>query len=211
MVEREVGPTLTPAEGTALARLAVASIAARLAGLPQDGRPPESPGLRALGASFVTLEHSGRLLGCIGTLEAARPLYLDVLRNAGRAMHDPRLPEVTIADWPGLDVTISLLTTPEPATVTDRADLLELLRPCVDWLLLTCGHRRATFLPSVWAKLAYPERFLDALLAKGGWPARSWPDGLRVARYTSMEFVDRGPRLLPPESWAANAHARMAT
>ena len=44
MVEREVGPTLTPAEGTALARLAVASIAARLAGLPQDGRPPESPG-----------------------------------------------------------------------------------------------------------------------------------------------------------------------
>lgn len=211
MVERQAGPALTPAEGIVLARLAVASIAARLAGRPLDGRPPRSLALRALGASFVTLEHGGHLLGCVGTLEAARPLYLDVQRNAGRAMRDPRLPEVTVAEWPELDVTVSVLTTPEPATVGGRADLLELLRPGVDGLLLAAGHRRATFLPSVWQKLADPERFLDALLTKGGWPARGWPDGLRVARYTSMEFADRGPRLLPPESWAADAHARMAT
>src|SRR5262245_12170623 len=143
MVERHAGPALTLAEGTALARLAVTSIAARLAGRPQDGRPPGSAALRARGASFVTLAHDGRLLGCIGTLDVARPLYLDVLRNAGRAMRDPRLPEVTIAEWPGLDVTVSVLTTPEPATVAGRADLLELLRPGVDGLLLTAGHRRA--------------------------------------------------------------------
>jgi AmmeMemoRadiSam system protein A len=211
MVERQACPALTPAEGTALARLAVASVAARLAGRPQNCRPPASPALRALGASFVTLEHGGRLLGCIGTLDAARPLYLDVVRNAGRAMRDPRLPEVTIAEWPGLDVTVSVLTTPEPAPVAGRADLLRLLRPGVDGLLLSSGHRRATFLPAVWQKLADPEHFLDALLTKGGWPARGWPGRLQVNRYTSMEFVDHGPRLLPPESWAASTHARMAT
>jgi len=83
--ERRPGPW----EGTALARLAVAAVGAALRGEPPDGRPPATPRLRALGASFVTLQSRGALRGCIGTLEAVRPLYLDVLRNARRATTDP--------------------------------------------------------------------------------------------------------------------------
>lgn len=186
--------SLTAVEGTALVRLAVAAIAAQLQHRAPDGHPPQSPGLCAVGASFVTLENDGRLRGCVGTLDAVRPLYLDVLRNTRRAMKDPRLPEVTEADWPHLDVKVSVLTRPEPVPVHTRDELLARLSPGVDGLLLVAGLRRATFLPAVWQKLAEPDRFLAALLVKGGWSATGWPSGLLVCRYTSVEFEDRGPR-----------------
>jgi uncharacterized protein len=197
MSEGRPPSTLTPPEGAELVRLAVTAIAAHLACRPPDGRPPGSPALRALGASFVTLENDGRLRGCVGSLDAGRPLYLDVLRNARRAMRDPRLPAVTGADWPALDVKVSVLTAPEPVPAGSRHELLGRLRPGVDGLLLVAGARRATFLPAVWQKLADPDQFLAALLVKGGWPAAGWPAGLTVARYTSIEFVDRGPRADP--------------
>jgi AmmeMemoRadiSam system protein A len=185
---------LDTAEGDALAVLAVAAIAARLAGRAIERRPPESPVLRACGASFVTLEAGGALRGCIGTLEAARPLYLDVTRNAVRAMSDPRLPPVTAHDWPALDITVSVLSPPQPLPAPDASALLAALRPGVDGLLLTDGVRRATFLPAVWAAVPEPDRFVAALLRKGGWPPEGWPARLNVRRYTAAEFHDRAPR-----------------
>jgi hypothetical protein len=185
---------LTAAEGAALAGLAVAAIAARLAGHRLAGSPPDAPALQAPGASFVTLENGGRLRGCIGTLEPARPLYRDVIRNAVRAMADPRLPPVTAADWPGLDVSISVLSPPETLPCPTREALLAALRPGTDGLILTHGRRRATFLPKVWKKLPSPDRFVAALLLKGGWPAGQWPPGLSASRYQVVEFRDRPPR-----------------
>jgi uncharacterized protein len=182
----------TPAEGAALLTLAVRAMAARLAGQRIEAGVPGSERLTAPGASFVTLERDGRLRGCIGTISARRPLYLDVVRNAVLAMTDPRLPRVTATDWPELDVKVSVLTIPEPIPVDDPAALVHELRPGIDGLLLTDDDRRATFLPSVWVKLPDPAEFLVALLEKGGWSA--WPDGMRALRYTSVEFVDPAPR-----------------
>jgi uncharacterized protein len=203
MSERPASSIPTAAEGGTLVRLAVAAIAAGLADRAPDGRPPPHQAVRALGASFVTLENAGRLRGCVGTLDPVRPLYLDVLRNARRAMRDPRLPEVTAADWAALDVKVSVLTRPQPLAVADREDLVRRLRPGTDGLLLVCGAQRATFLPAVWQKLADPGQFVGALLVKGGWPARGWPDGLRVARYSATEFADCAPR--DAESWRDGA------
>ncbi|MGH3655082.1 MAG: AmmeMemoRadiSam system protein A [Micromonosporaceae bacterium] len=157
--------------------------------------PDPSP-LRAPGASFVTLERRGRLRGCVGSLQAARPLFLDVVRNAQRAMADPRLPPVDRTEWPELDVKVSVLTTPAPVAGTTREELLSALRPGIDGLLITDGFRRATFLPSVWAKLAEPTAFLTALLTKGGWPSDGWPDNLTAHRYAAYEYHDPAPR--PP-------------
>jgi AmmeMemoRadiSam system protein A len=197
--------TVTEPDGYTLARLAAAAVAARLAGRPRDGRLPDAPSLRAMGATFVTLERDGALLGCIGTLEPARPRYLDAMRNAVRAAADPRLPPVTAAQWPAVDVTVSVLTEPERLPTGDGpTDLAPMLRPGVDGLILTDGERRATFLPAVWYKLPQPERFLAALLHKGGWisdrhpdmMATAWPDGLAVLRYATTSFTDHAPR--PP-------------
>ncbi len=175
-----------------LVGLAVQAVATRLRGEQPQAAVPESTRLRRVGASFVTLERAGRLRGCIGSLDAGRPLYLDVVRNAVRAMADPRLPPVTAADWPELDVKVSVLTEPEPVPAAGRGGVEALLRPGADGLVLTDGVRRATFLPSVWDKVVDPHRFVDALLAKGGWP--NWPDGLRALRYASVEFAGRSPR-----------------
>lgn len=186
---------LDDSEGAQLAVLAVAAVAARLGGCAIEERLPASATLRACGASFVTLEAGGALRGCIGTLEASRPLYLDVTRNALRAMADPRLPPVTAADWPALDVTVSVLSPPQPVIAPDLAALLAALRPGVDGLLVTDGVRQATFLPAVWEKVPEPDRFVAALLRKGGWPPEPWPARLNVRRYTAAEFCDRSPRM----------------
>jgi uncharacterized protein len=179
-------------EGVALVVLAIEAIGARLAGRRIDPAVPAAYRLAARGASFVTLERVGLLRGCIGTLDARRPLYLDVVRNAVRAMVDPRLPPVTVDDWPDLDVKVSVLSEPEPVPAGTRAAVVRALHPGTDGILLTDGSRRATFLPSVWAKLPEPSAFLDALLVKGGWSR--WPDGMTVQRYTTVEYGRRADR-----------------
>jgi uncharacterized protein len=179
---------LTAAEGEVLADLAIAAIAARLAGHALSGSEPDSAALRERGASFVTLEAAGRLRGCIGSLEPARPLYQDVIRNALRAMKDPRMPPVTAVEWPELTVSVAVLSAAEPLLCRTRDALLAALRPGVDGVILAHGRRRATFLPKVWQKLATPERFVAGLLAKGGWPPDPWPANLAASRYTVIEY-----------------------
>lgn len=188
--------TITAAEGRVLAGLAVVAVRSALLGGPTAPAEPAEASLRAPGASFTTLERGGRLRGCIGTLTAVRPLFQDVVRNALRAMRDPRLPPVVATEWTELDVSVSVLTPPERLVVADRDHLLAEIRPGVDGLLLTDGQRRSTFLPSVWEKLPEAGVFLDHLLVKGGWRAGGWPADLRVSRYRSIEFSDRSPR--PP-------------
>jgi len=185
---------LSEAQGTALVRYAAAAVWSRLSGVPADGRPPMEPALRALGASFVTLERDGSLRGCIGTLEAARPLYRDVTRNAVRAAADPRLPPVNPTEWSTLDISVSVLSRTEPLAVQCLKELWAALRPGVDGLILIAGPRRATFLPAVWAKLPEPDAFVAALLIKGGWPRDELPLGASVRRYTTISFHDAGPR-----------------
>lgn len=185
---------LAPGDGQRLAGLAAAAVSARLTVRPLRYWPPGAPALRACGATFVTLEATGRLRGCIGTLDPVRPIYLDVVRNAIRAMADPRLPPVVVDEWPRLDVCVSVLSPPVVVEVTGRTDLLGALHAGTDGLILTDGVRRATFLPTVWAKLPDPDQFVAALLVKGGWPANGWPAGLRPLRYTATEFHDRSPR-----------------
>lgn len=52
--------------------------------------PVELPALKEMGATFVTLTIQGQLRGCIGSLQAHRPLIADVRANAvAAALHDP--------------------------------------------------------------------------------------------------------------------------
>lgn len=148
-----------------------------------------SPALREHGAAFVTLEIDDELRGCIGTLEAHRPLVVDVARNAfAAAFRDPRFPPLTAREAPRLALHISVLSAPVLLPVRDAADLLAQLRPGIDGLVLSEGARRATFLPSVWEQLPEPREFLAHLLRKGGWPAGYWSPQMRVERYGSETF-----------------------
>lgn len=152
--------------------------------------------LRGDGASFVTLQRNGRLRGCIGSLLALRPLLDDVIRNARKAIRDPRLPPVDRSEWPDLSISVSVLSPPSPLPVSGRAELVAALRPGVDGLTLREGSRRATFLPSVWESLSEPGDFVAALLRKGGWDPNGWPDGMTAETYGSSHYTSPPPR--PP-------------
>jgi len=145
-----------------------------------------SPKLRELRASFVTLHRAGALRGCIGTLDAFRPLVEDVADRAYAAgFRDPRFDPIDAEELPEIDLEISVLSPPEPMAVASDSELIQQARPAVDGLLLQSSRYRGTLLPSVWQSLPSAADFVAALRQKAGIPDGSWPDDLRVFRYTT--------------------------
>ena len=140
-------------------------------------------------ATFVTLELGGHLRGCIGMLEACRPLAEDVAQNArSAAFEDPRFPPVSRGEIDLLEIHISVLSPPEEIIFSSEDDLLSQIRPGIDGLILQEGFHRGTFLPSVWEELAGKEEFLSHLKRKAGLPAAYWSDTLQIFRYTTEYF-----------------------
>ena len=151
--------------------------------------PRYPPPLRELRATFVTLQKSGELRGCIGTLEAVRPLVEDVAYNAyAAAFQDPRFPPLEPQELASLDIHISVLTPAQPMQFTSEEDLLLQIRPGIDGLVMEEGLRRGTFLPSVWESLPERRDFLRHLKQKAGLPPDYWSDTIKVSRYTTESF-----------------------
>lgn len=184
-----------PLEATtraALLRVARESIRRRFAhdaSLPDAG--VDDPVLQEPGATFVTLMRHHALRGCIGSLEAQRPLLQDVAHNAqAAAFHDPRFSPLAPAELAALGIEISVLSRPEPFPMRDRAELLLRLEPGRHGLILQEGSRRATFLPSVWGSLPEAEDFLGQLLHKAGLQPDHWSETLRFSIYTTESFSE---------------------
>ena len=154
---------------------------------------PVHPALALPGATFVTLTQNGALRGCIGSLEAHRPLDQDVRANAvAAAFRDPRFAPLTLAELPRTRVEVSLLTAPQPISFSSEADALRQLRPNVDGIILVAGAggRRSTFLPQVWEQLPEPRQFLAHLKQKAGLPSDWWSDEVRLQRYEVQKWKE---------------------
>lgn len=137
-------------------------------------------------ATFVTLEHHGQLRGCIGQLQAIRPLVEDVSENAyAAAFCDPRFPALRESERSDIELYLSILGPLESLTFYSESDLLSQIRPGIDGLILQEGGRRGTFLPSVWKQLPDKIQFLQNLKQKAGLPATYWSNTLKVSRYTT--------------------------
>ncbi len=150
----------------------------------------QSP-LNEPGASFVTLHRGGELRGCIGSLEAHRPLICDIAENAfSAAFRDPRFPPLKEAELDDISLDISVLGHAEQVEFSSEPDLLEKIRPEVDGLIFRDGDYRGTFLPSVWKSLPEPVQFLQHLKLKAGLPPDHWSDTVQVWRYTTESFGD---------------------
>ncbi|MDP2432033.1 MAG: AmmeMemoRadiSam system protein A [Pseudomonadota bacterium] len=181
MFSEEQGRLLTTLARAAIAREFDRSVAAS----------PHPDWLMAPGAVFVTLTEAGRLRGCIGSLEAHRPLGEDVEHNArAAAFHDPRFPPLAPAELPSLRVEVSVLTPATPMAFTDEDDALAQLRPGVDGLILEHGYHRSTFLPQVWEQLPDPRQFMSHLKQKAGLSGDFWAKDLRLSRYGVEKFKE---------------------
>jgi uncharacterized protein len=182
--------TIDAADRSELLRLARSSIERGLAtGNVAPVAAVSSSGLSVQRATFVTLRAHGDLRGCCGTIEPRFSLGEDVWRNAwASAFADPRFPALTSAEYPAIDVHVSVLSPLERVPVATEEALLSTLQPDRDGLLLQLGAARATFLPVVWESLAEPLQFVRQLKLKAGWRTDFWSPQIEVWRYTTESF-----------------------
>ena len=187
--------SLTADERAFLLKLARNTIKRALEGVSQtfqdDWQVPAR--LQVPRATFVTLHTTnGALRGCIGSLQAHRPLVEDVRSNAlAAAFKDPRFPELSSCEIPEIIIEVSVLSVPHTLEFMNGGDLLRKLRPRIDGVVLERGWHRATFLPQVWEQLPSPRDFLRNLCYKAGLPADAWRNSdVKISTYQVEEFTE---------------------
>lgn len=171
-----------------LARTAVAAAArgdvdhARLAARAIRGA---RPGALRRGAAFVTLLEGGELRGCIGLLDARRPLAESVAGAAvGAVLHDWRFRPVTEDELRDIEIEVSVLGPVVP--LDDPLDL----RLGVEGLIVERGVDRGLLLPEVATEHRFDARaMLRAVCGKAGLPADAWLDSrTRIFTFRTRRF-----------------------
>lgn len=173
-----------------IARSAISNKLGQAVALPEPSSQAADV-LQAAGASFVTLNQQGQLRGCIGSLQAHRPLMVDVQANAiAAALHDPRFAPLRLVELEITTVEVSVLSAMQPMPFSSEADALAQLRPGVDGVVFEFGRYRSTFLPQVWEHFAQPRDFLAMLKRKAGLPDDFWTDEVSLLRYTVTKWSE---------------------
>ena len=129
---------------------------------------------------FVSLHKGDALRGCIGTIE---PVYdnvaEEIIANAiSAATRDPRFPPMKPEELPGLDISVDVLTEPEPISSMDELD------PKVYGVIVKSGRRRGLLLPDL-EGVDSAQKQVDIALRKA-WISSTEPYDLyrfRVVRY----------------------------
>lgn len=95
--------------------------------------------------AFVSLHENGELRGCIGTIApVTESLAEEIVRNAvSAAARDPRFEPVRADELPHLDISVDVLTEPEPIASPDELD------PARYGVIVTKGWRRGLLLPDL--------------------------------------------------------------
>lgn len=182
--------SLTPQERQVLGRLARQSIQSALQASPAMKNPVLPPELadsllsQPLG-SFVTLKKDGQLRGCIGTMIGREPLFANVWRMARAAAFDDwRFPPLDLAEWPAVQLHISVLG---PLTPCPGLSHVILGR---HGLLLEASGRNAVFLPEVPVEQVWDRQtYVEQLCRKAGLPPESWKlPQARLFWYETVHF-----------------------
>jgi len=94
---------------------------------------------------FVSLHRRDSLRGCIGTIEPVRPnLAQEIIANAiSAAARDPRFSPVRPDELHDLDISVDVLSEPEPIDSLDQLD------PSIYGVIVQSGQRRGLLLPDL--------------------------------------------------------------
>jgi hypothetical protein len=168
-----------------------------LEGYIKEGKVPEvnedlvSEELMEKQGCFVTLEKNHQLRGCIGHIIPQKPLYQCVIENTvNAAVNDKRFMPVTEDELEDIEVEISVLTVPQELSYSSSDELLGLLRPGIDGIIILSGMYQSTYLPQVWLNFNNEkESFLSSLCQKGGAARDCWKDmKTKVFTYQAQVF-----------------------
>ena len=182
-------PILTPQQRAALLAIARGAIRSRVRGTPHSNDPFEDPALKIPGAAFVTITCEGELRGCIGYVEAVKPLA-EAVRHcaASAATADPRFPPVTPDQLPRLRLEVSVLSPLRP--ITDAQEI----RIGTHGLFINQGGRHGLLLPQVATEYGWDrETFLRQTCLKAGLPGDAWRRGATIQVFTVDHFTDDVP------------------
>ena len=151
-----------------------------------EADPVTCPPPACCAGAFVTLRVRGELRGCIGYPDPDKRL-VEVVEHCAvsAAVSDPRFPAVSVAEWPLIDLEISVLGPIEP--VGDLAEI-EIGR---HGLIVERGSRRGLLLPQVAIEWRWNrEEFAAHTCAKAGLPKDAWRSGATLFKFEAEVFGD---------------------
>jgi AmmeMemoRadiSam system protein A len=184
MMKTGIDMGLSEEEKQALLRIARASIQAKLAGK----KPPAEKGQGALEekrGAFVCLKRRGRLRGCIGFIEAQKPLARTVEEMAvAAALQDPRFPPLREEEMKEISLEISVLT-----PLRKVADVSE-IEVGTHGLYIRKGSRAGLLLPQVATEYGWDrDTFLKETCHKAGLDPNAWRDpGTEIYLFSADVF-----------------------
>ena len=170
MSQKESDFGLSAAEKEYLKKQVKETVQARLDGAALPDDVPESAVLKEKRGGFVTLKKRGELRGCIGYIEAWKPLYQTVREMAlAAAFDDPRFPPLAKSELSELELEISVLT---PLREIDDPEIIEVGR---HGLLIRHGSSSGLLLPQVPVEYGWSrEEFLAHTCMKAGLVSDCW-------------------------------------
>jgi len=134
----------------------------------------------------VNDKHS-RIVGCIGYIEAIKPLAetIDEMADSA-AFHDPRFPSVSIGEFDQLDIEISILSPIEEITNVEKIEVGK------HGIILTSGYRRGLLLPQVATEQGWDRQtFLEHTCMKAGLPTNAWKKGTKIEIFSAEIFGEK--------------------
>ena len=178
---------LNEEEKKELLRIARVTVETLAEGLLVPEFKADDPLLNQNRGAFVTLRRKdGRLRGCIGLIEAVRPLIETVRDMAVSASsRDPRFPPVTPGELDELEIEISVLT---------PLELVEDISSIVvgqHGLTIRKGSLSGLLLPQVATEYGWDkETFLQETCHKAGLPADAWKEGAEIMTFSAQVFSE---------------------
>jgi len=136
--------------------------------------------------AFITLKRHGQLRGCIGYIEAVKPLWKTIEDcTISAASRDPRFEPVRPDEIPDILVEISVLT---PLQDVQNIDSIEVGQ---HGLLISKGMYRGLLLPQVATEYNWNrEQFLEHTCLKAGLPKHAWKEGAKIKMFSADVFSE---------------------
>ena len=211
-------PAPTPEQRQVILSAAAEFVTSAIAGRPARLRDLTLNGAAdwpVLGA-YVTLKRRGRLRACCGLLGEPKRLIEALYQAALRtATEDHRLPPISLAELPFLDLSVNLLHGLEPVRARGR-DRVAAVTVGRHGLRIHRGNAAGLLLPAVPVEHGWDsEAFLRHLCRKAGLPTTAWEDDdTALFTFEGVEFgapvTELAPEAIgePPASRSAPADLR---
>mgnify|MGYP005834943947 CR=1 FL=1 len=179
---------LNKEERKSLIQLARNTIKARLSRQPPPEYIPCSKALKVRSGAFVTLHKGGSLRGCIGLVQATKPLYETVREMAiAAAFEDPRFPPLSRDEFDDIDIEISVMS---PVRQISDVNEIEVGK---HGIIIKRGFNQGLLLPQVATEQGWDRNtFLEHTCYKAGLSGDCWQKpGTEIYIFSAEVFSEK--------------------